>query len=90
MHCWRLSLCGLQDGVPWDSTASPIHAEHPRTGCTGLGSDQARASNSLPLLPHHLRALPAQCINENRKKGGYLELDRTEFEWLGVPWCVCC
>jgi len=26
------------------------------------------------------------CINANRKKQGYLELDRTEMEWLGVPW----
>lgn len=26
------------------------------------------------------------CINENREKAGYLPLDRSEMEWLGVPW----
>ena len=26
------------------------------------------------------------CIQANRKTGGYLELDKEEFEWLGVPW----
>eukprot|EP00197_Chlamydomonas_leiostraca_P012157 CAMPEP_0202866880 /NCGR_PEP_ID=MMETSP1391-20130828/8409_1 /ASSEMBLY_ACC=CAM_ASM_000867 /TAXON_ID=1034604 /ORGANISM="Chlamydomonas leiostraca, Strain SAG 11-49" /LENGTH=388 /DNA_ID=CAMNT_0049546867 /DNA_START=81 /DNA_END=1247 /DNA_ORIENTATION=- len=27
-----------------------------------------------------------QCINENRHNEGYLEIDRTEMEWLGVKW----
>ena len=27
-----------------------------------------------------------ECINANRKSGGYLELNRDEMEWLGVPW----
>lgn len=26
------------------------------------------------------------CIQRNRRLGGYLELDRAEMEWLGVPW----
>lgn len=26
------------------------------------------------------------CINENRKKAGYLPLERSEMEWLGVNW----
>lgn len=29
-----------------------------------------------------------QCINANRVKDGFLRLDRTEFEWLGVKWWV--
>lgn len=27
-----------------------------------------------------------ECINRNRAKGGYLKLDKKEFEWLGVDW----
>jgi len=27
-----------------------------------------------------------RCVNENRKAGGYLPIDRTEMDWLGVPW----
>ncbi len=26
------------------------------------------------------------CIHRNRKAGGYLELNKQEMEWLGVPW----
>ncbi len=26
------------------------------------------------------------CIHANRKAGGYLELNKEEMEWLGVPW----
>lgn len=26
------------------------------------------------------------CVNRNRATGGYLKLDKKEFEWLGVPW----
>ncbi len=27
-----------------------------------------------------------ECINSNRKRSGYLPLDKEEFDWLGVPW----
>jgi hypothetical protein len=26
------------------------------------------------------------CIHRNRKEEGFLELNREEMEWLGVPW----
>lgn len=35
--------------------------------------------------PHCLALLP-QCINANRKKAGLLQINRSEMEWLGVPW----